>query len=64
MVNEGASLAPVIPMVMLMVSEAVPSETVIVNASETDAPAPSAVVSASLLSSVYVQDAPENAMDP
>ena len=48
----GASLAPVTVIVTVIVSEAVPSDTVIVNVSVGASPASSAVVSASLLSSV------------
>ena len=64
LVIEGASFAPVTVTVTVMVSEAVPSDTVTVNASVTEAPAARASVSASLLSSVYVHVAPENAIDP
>ena len=50
----GASLAPVIVIVTVMVSDAVPSDTVMVNASVTESSASRAVVSASVLSNVYV----------
>ena len=50
----GASLAPVTVIVTVIVSEASPSETVIVNASVTESPESRAVVSASALFSVYV----------
>ena len=63
-VNDGASFAPVIPIVTVIVSDAVPSVTVTVKASETEAPAARALVSASALFRVYVHAAPENAMDP
>ena len=52
---ETASSAPVTVIVTVMVSEAVPSETVIVNTSVTVSSASRAVVSASALFSVYVQ---------
>ena len=52
MENEGASLAPVIPTVIVIVSDSVPSVTVTVKASDTEAPAASALVSESALSKV------------
>ena len=63
-VNDGASFAPVIAIVTVIVSDAVPSVTVTVKASETEAPAARALVAASALFRVYVHAAPENAMDP
>ena len=48
----GASLAPVTVIVTVIVSEAVPSDTVTVNVSVGASPASRAVVSASLLSKV------------
>ena len=62
----GASLAPVTVIVTVIVSERpeVASVTVMVNASVTVSPASSAVVSASELSRVYVQEAPDIAMLP
>ena len=64
LVIDGASFAPVILTVTVMVSDAVPSDTVTVNESVAEAPAARASVSESLLSSVYVHVAPENAMEP
>ena len=50
--------------VTVIVSWSSPSDTVIVKASVTESPASRAVVSASLLSRVYVQVAPLSAIEP
>ena len=50
--------------VTVIVSDAVPSETVIVKESVAVSPASSAVVSASELSRVYVHEAPLRAIAP
>ena len=61
-----ASSAPVIVTVTVIVSVALESVsvTVIVKASVTESPASRAVVSASVLSNVYVQSAPLIAREP
>ena len=50
--------------VTVIVSWSSPSDTVIVKASVTESPASRAFVSASLLSTVYVQVAPLSAIEP
>ena len=55
LVIDGASFAPVMVIVTVMVSDSEPSETVIVYCSVTESPVSSPLVSESELSKVYVQ---------